>query len=191
MAQNTPCILLHETCDDGQPPVPHALLSSLQRKDLSLSHAHDALTVMADVMARHRRMVGGAVREPLIVLIVEPDRLEGAWELADAVHRYAPFTVCWLFQSEYEPRLRQYTPDDASARQDDAPPVRPAEPAWEPTSCEPRLVEYEASPSSTRQLHRADDDGASAVLSGEELRMLLTGEEPPGPSTSRRDRRAR
>ncbi|MCA9310750.1 MAG: hypothetical protein KDA21_06060 [Phycisphaerales bacterium] len=180
MVQNTPCMLLHEKCGEGRPPVPHALISSLQRKKLALSHCHCPWDAMARVMVRQRDVTQGREQDAMILLIVEPERIPHAWDLAEAALRYAPFVICWIFEAEHTPRLRPYEPVPSAAREAVA--TKIVEPDAEPKPVrtrerEPRLVV--SGPAEERDSGRGrDGEGESSLQLVARLVRLLTGEPP-------------
>ena len=148
------------------------MLNSLQRKKLTLSHCHCPWNAMAQVMARQRSLTEGEAREPMILLIVEPSRVAHARELAAAVSRYAPFVVCWIFEADASPRLRQYVPGVEAVRRGGGELASEPKTFVRPRS-EPRLVPVAPDDPPARLA-----DGETPSLTAAELQMLLTGEPP-------------
>lgn len=114
-ADASPAGAWHATCLILAPPglrggsgAVDLLVRSLERRGLEVRSARDAYEGMADLLIhkRHRRHEGRL--DPIVLVLVEPERLRGAAALHEATLRHAPHAVLWEFHPGPPPSLRAF-----------------------------------------------------------------------------------
>ncbi len=150
------------------------LRASLIRRGLTVKECATYHEVMAEAAMHERARRAGEPREPLVVVLIEPDPAGPAAALYDAALRHAPTTVFWELGSGASPRLSAFRPlvkDRAPAEQ--------AAPAAVPHACRPARPPLRLAGDPAHVDEHSESEGASpaSLLSEEELTMLL-GEGP-------------
>ncbi len=95
------------------------LFAALDRRDLAITKCEAELVAFA-YLCRHAQQGVSDTRqgkrgEGLILLLVQPLRLEDPAALVHAVERYAPHAAIWMFDPSSSPRLRAVKVDDVVA----------------------------------------------------------------------------
>ena len=98
------CVLVHHP-DDA---VPEGLLSALTRRGIDVSGCTSAHRAMAMLCA----FAADDEDAPLILLLVEPERVPLAALLTDAIELYAPAVTPWLYADHGTPQLRAVEASD-------------------------------------------------------------------------------
>lgn len=114
------CVLWHA---QDLPPSSE-LRSALDRRGM-IVHRHDQRAVAFAEVCRLRGTRDGAGRKATILILVEPDRLNGPDAMLDVVARYSPSTACWLYRENANPQLRAVNDEDLLHFQAQRPPVQP------------------------------------------------------------------
>lgn len=96
----------------GKPPRPE-LASALDRPGLRFVRCDSAMQAFAHLTTRQGPWALSA-NELGVLILVEPDRLNGLLAMIDVVDRFNPAAAVWQFDPAAEPRLRAVTPDDLS-----------------------------------------------------------------------------
>lgn len=164
---------------------------------------------MAEALIHERRRRAGEVRDPFIVVFVEPERMPEAPALVDAAANHAPSTVFWQYTKEPSPRLTAWVPAEVLSAQTEPKPRIPR-PVIVTAATPPIAQQHTAQPAPAspptmlRLAGDIDDDEEDAPdappsladtaevrvhaptaseLTEEELAMLLAPEEesPPRP----------
>lgn len=176
-------------------PLPQELLRILERRRVSVVSCRSSFGALAELvrLARTGRAQGAP---PLLLLVMEPERLPDAVELVDLARRYAPRAVRWWYSERAEPRLSELT-DAVVAGWADAR-TGPAAPAPSPvrTNGTPGgsvrgggPVPAPAAPTLrlTEPVLAADrppgPESSHPVLTSEELAMLLADQEGDAPGS--------
>lgn len=152
------CVVWHPR---GRPPRPE-LAAALDRPGLRFVRCESALQAFAHLTTRQGPWAL-APHELGVLILVEPDRLEGLVGVIDVVDRYNPAAAVWQFDPASEPRLRSVAPADLSHWRTQH--VQPAESDVRPALQEP--VREERPPA------------ASARPSAPGLRLAGEGPIPP------------
>jgi hypothetical protein len=97
-------VLVHHP-DDA---VPEGLLSALTRRGIDVSGCTSAHRAMAMLCA----FAADDEDAPLILLLVEPERVPLAALLTDAIELYAPAVTPWLYADDGSPQLRAVEASD-------------------------------------------------------------------------------
>lgn len=139
---------------------PTDLLSGLRKRGVQVREVNDAPAAML-ALARQRY---------LSLVIVEPDSLMQAGELAAAAHRYHAATTVWRYAAADEPRLMRWPGEAVPAQPADRQPVAACPPA-EPAPVAPSYDAGERDPAPMPDIE--------ITLSEEELAMLLADDDPP------------
>lgn len=174
------------------------LFAALDRRDLAITKCEAELVAFA-YLCRHAQQSITDTRqghrgEGLILLLVQPLRLEDPAALVHAVERYAPHAAIWMFDPSSSPRLRAVKVDDVVAWSA-APPPPTRISADRPTlslNCmpvvsrgestprsgnssepKPRLSGQENSGKQTESRYPAGNGENGQLLTTEELSMLL------------------
>ncbi|MCX5689173.1 MAG: hypothetical protein NTV94_05190 [Planctomycetota bacterium] len=93
-ARQVTCVVWHTEANALRPE----LLAALKRPGFSLQTADHAFDAGAMALASQAAAPRGPDQSPLVVLVlVEPVRLEGALELVQMLMRFAPSVVLWQF----------------------------------------------------------------------------------------------
>lgn len=152
-----------------QPPAP--LLAALTQRGVRIERTQDVFDAMAWALVASASLRHGAQRaasQPgAAVLLIEPDEIPRAAELAHAVRRHAPGVVLWRYDADAAQPLRGYDP--AASRADDVEPVVAMKKA------QPRSDRHGAS--HPAEVH-SDESGASRP----KLRLIDPGSEPEPPA---------
>lgn len=170
-ARHVTCVVWHQEATALRPE----LLAALKRPGFSLQTADHAFDACSLAMAAQAAAPRGPEQAPLVVLVlVEPLRLEGAFELAQVLMRFAPSVVMWQFDPGDAPhQLRRIRSTDMELwKQAHPSPPEIALPEIKVTqafrSVEPEPLALVSEPKSS--------EGTRHVLSDEELAMLLDAE---------------
>lgn len=176
------------------------LLLSLSRRGLTVHRCRDCFEAMAEVVCHERHRRQGTTRDPLVVVLIDPNEQPFAEGLFNAALRQGSTAVFWEFQGGASARLIAYRPHGAPRAEAPlslTPPptpmvargvsVTPAErPALRLTpDPEPpvlRIAPMDAdveSVGSDAARSSGSSAGGAALLTDEELSMLL-GEGPDG-----------
>lgn len=171
--------------EHGRTVPPEPLSRVLATRNANVVVRAGVYAAMCDLMEHERDVASGHPREPMVVLVVEPDRVPMATELVGAVLRYVPHAVCWRFDADREPQLRAFD-EGPRAREvigaqgpgvtvrRDVGPIRPR-PTQSPA---PRLRltadEPIDAPLEPRPDEEEDAEPERPALSEEELDMLLS-----------------
>lgn len=113
-------------CHAASTAPPQELVRSLRKHGASIQTCTDVFSVLAHAC----RVVGASATGPkraVVLVLVQPERLEGVVELASAVRRYAPRSALWYFDEHAKPQLRAVTAQELAAWT--ASPTTPAAPA--------------------------------------------------------------
>jgi hypothetical protein len=171
-ARQVACVIWHKSAAKLRPE----LLAALTRPGFSLQITDHPIDAVAAVLAMTSSAVRAGERRGLVVLVlVEPESLPDALEVSQAMYRYAPAAVLWLFDSSASPQLRAVRSTDVER--------------WRAAAAEVSVPEIHvvAQQADTSPL-AAQSSGtaqASKLLSDEDLSMLLdaepreTGDRPP------------
>ena len=111
------CVLLVK---GGALAAPADLLLSLSKRAVEVTVCASPFEAMARIVSRR----GSEADRPTALLVVEPDGLDRAEELARSVERFAPRVARWRYDDSAEPKLRGY----ALPKPEAAPIERRAEP---------------------------------------------------------------
>lgn len=177
------CVLWHGAGADVR-----ALEAGLRRRGIEVRHALTAYAALAELCADRDAGSNGPVT-PISLVVVEPDRLARAGEVARAASRYAPGAVIWAFDRGQRPLLWAATTSDIDAwcrlaglDVADAPEPAPATPARGGGHTRPLKLSGQGPEHPTGQPDNgeAEPENVRHVLTPEELEMLLSGEEPRG-----------
>ena len=103
----------------GGTEVDAELFAALDRRDLAITKCESELVAFA-YLCRHAQQGVADTRqghrgEGLILLLVQPLRLEDPAALVHAVERYAPHAAIWMFDPSSTPRLRAVKVEDVVA----------------------------------------------------------------------------
>jgi hypothetical protein len=102
LAPGCRCVLLH--APDRDPDA--ALIEALRARGVEPVRVTNAYAALAALCAREGHDAGPAPRTPLVLLLDEPERVQGRARLVAAAARYAPRAACWTFESRATPSLR-------------------------------------------------------------------------------------
>lgn len=172
---------------------PRELEVELSKKGIthrSSDNSHGAMAMLAG-WAREHAEGRGAVR---VLILVEPSRLDGVHALLNALDRYTPDAVRWVYKSGANPALRAFVEEDVTTTVDSPSASTPASshpfravgtPRAERRPMPLRLVDAPAAPllREARPAEPPEADGERGLpegsrLTDEELAMLL-GDDPP------------
>lgn len=112
---NARCVVL---CPprSGAAQAPVELRHALAPRARTIEATDDALTAMSALVELERGFTRGEHRDPMLLLLVEPDRLgPAAAALVASVSKYAPRAAVWRFDPRAERRLAPYTADAADS----------------------------------------------------------------------------
>ncbi len=174
------------------------LFAALDRRDLAITKCEAELVAFA-YLCRHAQQSVSDTRqghrgEGLILLLVQPLRLEDPAALVHAVERYAPHAAIWMFDPSSSPRLRAVKVEDVVAWSAAPPP--PTRISTDRTSMamggmpvvsrgdslprsgaaieqKPRLSGHENGGKPTESRYPAGNGENGQLLTTEELSMLL------------------
>ncbi|MEZ6210130.1 MAG: hypothetical protein R3B46_02630 [Phycisphaerales bacterium] len=153
---------------------PAELMDALNRKQLDIREHHSIISAMGEVMAHARLVKSGAIREPLVLLIVDRARVPRADELVAACAMYAPHAVAWTYDQSAKPALRSYQSAVSNTPRPEPVPT----PAATPARQSPKIVISHTPPPSP-QITVVRRKGG-----GGEPNLRLTGSGPaPSPAT--------
>ncbi len=176
------CVIWHPR---GSLP-PDQLVQALDKPQLAWRAWDNDLLAFAEVCGEGRdSAVSGCV-----LLLVEPGRLANLGAVLDAVERFRPLTLAWIFDPTAEPALASLSLDEARRRF--APGARPkvatkagairnfakAKRSAEPPA-PPRLRLVEGDPPTDEPAPTPVADASGTMLTNEEVEMLLSDQEPP------------
>lgn len=176
------CVIWHPR---GSLP-PDQLVQALDKPQLAWRAWDSDLLVWAEVCGEGRDpAVSGCV-----LLLVEPARLVNLGSVLDAVERFRPLTLAWVFDPTGEPALaslgleevrRRFAPGakpkvatKSGAIKDFAKAKRTAGPPPPP-----RLRLVEGDPATDEPVSDAAPDASGTMLTNEEVEMLLSDQDPP------------
>lgn len=170
-ARQVTCVVWHQEATALRPE----LLAALKRPGFSLQTVDHAFDAGAMVLAAQAAAPRGPDQAPLVVLVlVEPLRLDGAFELAQVLMRFAPSVVLWQFDSgDASHQLRRVRSADmelwnqAQPTEAVLPEIKVTD-AFKSTQAEELPVMAVPEPKPV--------EGTRHVLSDEELSMLLDAE---------------
>lgn len=191
VAQGVRCVVLHARPDARHPvPVPPELADSLERKGVRRVDVQSAFGALAEICAVDPK---SGAREPAALLIVEP-RLatpgDGLAKLVAAVAKFAPGVSVWRYERDAAPALRAIEPAAPRAAKPEvvvrknavgtarAPALRLAPESIHLPEAGPSMDAPATSPAPSR----------TALLSDEELAMLLSDEPFPRAAKEREPR---
>lgn len=162
------------------------LISSLTRRGLTVSSCVSCFDAMAELTNIQRERRAGRNSEPVVVVLVCPERIAHVVALHEAALKYAPGAVFWQFQDGGALRLTAYHgpgPVEPSVSVNRAPPSAPMVARGAPAAASERAPlrltpEADSGPLPLRLAREADDtsakaDAAHSLLTDEELSMLL------------------
>lgn len=199
----------HAQCLVVPPATPHQntgsldsveqLLLSLSRRGLTVHRCGDCFEAMAELVCHERHRRQGKTRDPLVVVLIDPQRQPLAEGLFNAALRHGSTSVFWEFQGGASARLiayRPHAPARAEVSLNLTPPPTPivargvsATSAERPAlrlTLEPEAPVLRIAPTDDGNGETAEPDvsrppgsaaGGAALLTDEELSMLL-GEGP-------------
>lgn len=176
---------------------PQALLTALAQRGVRVERTRDVFDAMVWALkasaALRRSAAATSVPTPsqpgAALLLIEPEQLPRAAELARAVRRHAPGVVLWRYDADASQPLRGYDPPAPSAarpavamkkaqlRSDHSEPSAAAGPRPHSEDA-PRLRLI--GPDEEPRTAESAAEAAAPLLSPEELAMLL-GDAPPEP----------
>ncbi len=144
---------------------PLELLDGLRMRQVTVRQAHDAPTVMAELVTD----------EYQLIILIKPRSLRRAGNLIAAARCYWPKLTIWQYDPDTQPALRAWDPQTSAPDHDPAPvPLdAPIDSVPEPEPAPDVLLE------DTPQDPPPADPLTPTVLSEEELSMLLDETEEP------------
>lgn len=101
-------VLLCAPDREGEVHPPEALRRALLARDAEVTIRTSAYDAMADLVEHEQSLRARQRREPMVLLLVEPESLAHAQALAAAAARYTPHAVCWRFGAADDPQLRAF-----------------------------------------------------------------------------------
>lgn len=189
VAQGVRCVVLHARPDARHPvPVPAELADSLERKGVRRVDVHSAFGALAEICAVDPR---SGAREPAALLIVEP-RLatpgDGLARLVASVAKFAAGVSVWRYERDAAPALRAIEPAAPRAA------TKPEVVVRKNAVGQARTPALRLAPESIHLPEAGPDadtlpaPSRTALLSDEELAMLLSDEPFPRPAKEREPR---
>ena len=181
------CVIWHPR---GSLP-PDQLVQALDKPQLAWRAWDNDLLAWAEVCAEGRDpAVSGCV-----LLLVEPDRLANLGAVLEAVERFRPLTLAWVFDPKAEPALASLTPEEARRRF--APEAKAKVTTKRGTIRAFAQAKGGAPPSPPPRLRLVDGDpvadaptppappqeSSGTLLTTEEVEMLLSDQDPPSAPT--------
>jgi hypothetical protein len=172
-ARQVACVIWHKAAAKLRPE----LLAALNRPGFSLQITDHPIDAVASVLSVSAAAVRAGERKGLVVLVlVEPESLPDALEVSQAMYRYAPAAVLWLFDPAGSPQLRAVRSTDIER--------------WRAAVAETPVPEIHVvvQPSSTGVSPASANSGtaeSTKLLSDEDLSMSLdaepreSGDRPP------------
>lgn len=118
------CVLWHSIAADGEGGLPAGLLNSLCKRGVQITVCTGPYRAMANLCRlAGRGAQSGEGGGEVVLLLVEPRKLEQAAEVVLAAAKYAPGAACWLYETKPRPQMRSVTPEDVRAWQTPPAPV--------------------------------------------------------------------
>lgn len=173
-ASPTACILWTA----GTEP-PATLTDLLAGRGFRLEAATDRFSAMAAACC------AAAAGQRVVVILDEPEHLNGRDELIEAVHGRLPAAVIWTFSLRRKPQLASLDVSPQRAAGSNRPPNGavpvPLRLVGEPTDPAAPAAPAAIDPADVDTRFEDEPDGRTAILSSEELEMLLADEPERGP----------
>jgi len=166
------CVVWHAA---GSPPSA-TLCNALAKRGIQLTLCQSSSIAVARLLNAARHIDDDTV---LIMLLVDPHKLDAAPDAIDVVQRFAPACRCWMYDERDTTPLREITPDDLLAWRNRAPePPRAPQLKLVPTDPELDLAEEPPVPAQTApdaddDLEGLDEGHADLTLTDDEINSLL------------------
>jgi hypothetical protein len=89
-------------------------MATLSRKGLLVRVCRSVFQAMAELVLHEMQVRRGETRQPMILMVVEPDDIAGSQDLVRAVGKYASHSACWRYAARDKPKLAAFRVEEGS-----------------------------------------------------------------------------
>ena len=112
--------MLCKAGDGGDASPPKDLMQTLSRKGLLVRVCRSVFNAMSELVLHEMQVRKGETRAPMILMVVEPDEIQGSRDLVRAAEKYAPHSACWRYTRRSKPKLAAFRVEKDPSKDDAA-----------------------------------------------------------------------